>query len=199
MILQARAHARCRVRLCHLNASCSCIAVNVEPIRRSMTTIKSLARLPILAVAAIMAAGGLPASAEAETSDRGGSKPVTQSKAVDQYWYGTFAAGALQPQNQSGYVETHYGYAITGTVQRNTGFSAEGGIGYSFGVVRAEVTYGYASNSLASSQASAKGINEKTKKLTGYTTTNTLIASAYWDIKIALASRHISAVALATD
>lgn len=148
-----------------------------------MTTIKSLVRLPILAVVAVMAAAGQPGSAEAETSDPKGSQPVAQSKAVDNYWYGTFAAGALQPQNQSGYVETHYGYAITGTVQRNPGFSAEGGIGYSFGVFRTEVTYSYTSNSLASSQASAKGINEKTKALTGYTTTNTFIASAYWDIK----------------
>lgn len=99
------------------------------------------------------------------------------------YWYGTVAAGALQPQNQSGYVETHYGYAISGSVQRNVGFSGEVGVGYNFGAIRTELTYGYVNNSLASSQASAQGVFEKTKGLSGYTVANAFLASAYWDIK----------------
>ena len=78
-------------------------------------------------------------------------------------------------------METHYGYAISGSVQRSAGFNGEAGIGYSFGAIRTELTYAYTSNSLVSSQASAMGISEKTKGLSGYTTTNAFLGSAYWD------------------
>ena len=120
-----------------------------------------------------------------KANSSGFNRPKSEPGATNSsgYWYGTIAAGALQPQNQSGYVQTHYGYAISGTVQRNAGFSGEVGMGYNFGSVRTELTYRYTSNSLASAQASAMGISEKTKGLTGYTTTNIFIASAYWDIK----------------
>ena len=125
-----------------------------------------LNQLATAATAALLL-GALPAAAA----------PAQQPR----HWYATLAAGALQPQNQSGYVETHYGYAISGSVQRSAGFNGEAGIGYSFGAIRTELTYAYTSNSLVSSQASAMGISEKTKGLSGYTTTNAFLGSAYWD------------------
>jgi opacity protein-like surface antigen len=125
-----------------------------------------LNQLATAATAALLL-GALPAAAA----------PAQQPR----HWYATLAAGALQPQTQSGYVETHYGYAISGSVQRSAGFNGEAGIGYSFGAIRTELTYAYTSNSLVSSQASAMGISEKTKGLSGYTTTNAFLGSAYWD------------------
>lgn len=113
------------------------------------------------------------------------SAPTSSTEQLNQtrYWYGTIAVGALQPQNQSGYVQTHYGYAISGSAQRSVGFDGEVGFGYNFGTVRTELTYGYTSNSLVSPQASAMGINEKIKGISGYINTNTFLTSAYWDFK----------------
>jgi opacity protein-like surface antigen len=98
-------------------------------------------------------------------------------------WYGTLALGAVKPQDQSAHVLTHYGYEINGSIQRQTGFSGEVGIGYDFGDIRAEVTYGYTRNDLISAQASAMGIDEKTAGLSGTTTTQKILANLYWDIK----------------
>jgi opacity protein-like surface antigen len=98
-------------------------------------------------------------------------------------WYGTLALGAVKPQDQSAHVLTHYGYEIFGSIQRQTGFSGEVGIGYDFGDIRAEATYGYTRNELISAQASAMGINEKTGGLSGTTTTQKFLANVYWDIK----------------
>jgi outer membrane protein W len=122
-----------------------------------------------------------PPTSTSEGSNASAPTSTTTQLQQPRYWYATLAAGALQPQNQSGYVETHYGYAISGSVQRSAGFNGEAGIGYSFGAIRTELTYAYTSNSLVSSQASAMGISEKTKGLSGYTTTNAFLGSAYWD------------------
>lgn len=141
------------------------------------------ARIQTLSIAGAVALALALMPAKAAPTDPVAIPANTSESRDARYWYVTVAAGALQPQNQSGYVETHYGYAISGSVQRSAGFSGEAGFGYSFGAIRAELTYGYTSNNLISAQASAKGISEKTQGLSGYTATNTLLASAYWDIK----------------
>ena len=118
--------------------------------------------------------------AETKSSENQTTKKLLIARAG---WYGTLALGTMKPQDQTAYVLTHYGYDIHGSIQRKTGFSGEAGIGYDFGDIRAEVTYGYSRNDLISSQASAMGINEKTAGLSGTTTTQRILANLYWDIK----------------
>jgi len=97
-------------------------------------------------------------------------------------WYLTVGAGAIWPGNQN-YWATSWplsaSYQPHGVLQFNGGFSVDGGIGYDFGAIRTELTYGYGSPSLEtivsrdlSTSFSAGGKINK----------NDVMLSAYWDV-----------------
>lgn len=97
--------------------------------------------------------------------------------------YITGGLGFDYPEPISASTPTHYGYAIYGNVTKAIGFTGEVGAGYRFAPFRLEVTYSYSQNGLVQSQAHASGIYEHAN-LTGSITTQTALASLYYDIKL---------------
>lgn len=103
-------------------------------------------------------------------------------------WYLTVGAGAIWPSSQG------YRYRNTaawqnfsngapaprGSFDYNGGFSVDGGIGYDFGAIRTELTYGYSAPSLETARVSNYG--GFTNSIGGKINKNDIFASVYWDV-----------------
>lgn len=99
-------------------------------------------------------------------------------------WYLTVGAGAVWPTNQNASAR---GNSIwnnvtslpSGHVNFGGGFSVDGGIGYDFGAIRTELTYGYSGPSFNSFRNNTWGV---TNDLSGKINKNDIMASVYWDV-----------------
>lgn len=90
-------------------------------------------------------------------------------------WYLTVGAGAAWPSNQNLHVS---GTPFDGTASFGGGFAVDGGIGYDFGALRAELTYGYSAPSLNSAHLHDLGSFDASGKVNK----NDIMASVYWDV-----------------
>ena len=102
-------------------------------------------------------------------------------------WYLTVGAGAVWPLSQSLNLSNTADWAAIsggaptplGSVTANGGFSVDGGIGYDFGAIRTELTYGYSAPSFKS--LNITNYNFSTS-VGGKINKNDILLSAYWDI-----------------
>jgi len=90
-------------------------------------------------------------------------------------WYLTVGAGAIWPSNQNFHFN---GTDYTGNLRYGGGFSVDGGLGYDFGALRAELTYGYSAPSLNHIHVHDEG----TFDASGKVNKNDVMASLYWDV-----------------
>jgi opacity protein-like surface antigen len=101
-------------------------------------------------------------------------------------WYLTVGAGAAWPLNQQfrGIHDSSLWSGLRrnphGELEFNGGFSVDGGLGYDFGALRAELTYGYSAPSLDS--YFMRYNPDKTYSASGKINKNDVFASLYWDI-----------------
>ena len=97
-------------------------------------------------------------------------------------WYLTAGAGAVWPGDMNFWANNAPIMATSqprGVLTQNAGFSADGGIGYDFGAIRTELTYGYSapsvdsivSRNLSTSFSGGGKVNK-----------NDIMLSAYWDV-----------------
>jgi opacity protein-like surface antigen len=97
-------------------------------------------------------------------------------------WYLTVGAGAIWPGDMNYWANTAPRLATSqprGVLNQNAGFSVDGGIGYDFGAIRTELTYGYSApsvDSIVSRDLSA------TFSAGGKINKNDILLSAYWDV-----------------
>ena len=96
-------------------------------------------------------------------------------------WYLTVGAGAAWPSSQG--FQTRGGSwdfdKVTGDLKYGAGFSIDGGIGYDFGAIRTELTYGYTRASLDEVNINNSNLNFSSS---GIINKNDVMASLYWDI-----------------
>lgn len=100
-------------------------------------------------------------------------------------FYATLGAGAAWPSNQN-YKDNVdafrfngvSNYAVNGNANYTGGFSVDGGLGYDFGAIRTELTYGYTRASLNKVHVNNFG----TFSSSGNVNKNDVMASAYFDI-----------------
>jgi opacity protein-like surface antigen len=91
-------------------------------------------------------------------------------------WYLTIGAGAAWPSDMN--VRTrNFDPNENGDLSFGGGFSGDAGLGYDFGALRAELTYGYTRASVDEISASGFDINSS-----GIINKNDVMASLYWDI-----------------
>jgi len=112
--------------------------------------------------------------------------PVAQAQAIEVNasgefeqapgWYLTVGAGAAWPSDV-GFRTRNFDDNLNGDLQFGGGFSVDGGLGYDFGAIRAELTYGYTAASL--NEISVSDFNPGAS---GIINKNDIFASAYWDI-----------------
>jgi opacity protein-like surface antigen len=101
-------------------------------------------------------------------------------------WYLTVGAGAVWPFDQQirgrsrSSVWDDLPKRPHGELSYNGGFSADGGIGYDFGALRTELTYGYSAPSLDSYKL--RNYNGYSESIGGKINKNDVMASLYWDI-----------------
>jgi len=91
-------------------------------------------------------------------------------------WYLTVGAGAVWPHDlnyKARNFDNHGDFDI------NAGFSVDGGLGYDFGPIRAELTYGYSAPSLESVHSHTFGEHFDAS---GKINKNDIMASVYWDV-----------------
>ncbi len=91
-------------------------------------------------------------------------------------WYLTVGAGAAWPSDMD-IRSRNLDPNQNGTLEFGGGFSVDGGLGYDFGAIRAELTYGYTRGSV--NDVSASGFDISTS---GIVDKNDVMASLYWDI-----------------
>jgi opacity protein-like surface antigen len=91
-------------------------------------------------------------------------------------WYLTVGAGAIWPQNQNFRAR---GFENRGYFDFNAGFSVDGGIGYDFGPIRAELTYGYGAPAFDHVFSRTDSFKYDAS---GKINKNDLLASVYWDV-----------------
>jgi opacity protein-like surface antigen len=95
-------------------------------------------------------------------------------------WYLTVGAGAAWPSAQG--FQTRDSWDIdktTGDLHFGGGFSLDAGIGYDFGAIRTELTYGYTRASLNDVNINNSNYNFSSS---GIINKNDVLASLYWDI-----------------
>jgi len=97
-------------------------------------------------------------------------------------WYLTVGAGAVWPGNINYWANSAPLSATSqprGVLEQNAGFSIDGGIGYDFGAIRTELTYGYSGPSVDSvvSRDLSRSFNGG-----GKIDKNDIMISAYWDV-----------------
>jgi opacity protein-like surface antigen len=125
--------------------------------------------LPLSGLALIGAIGlSVPAQAEEAAPDPKG-------------FYATLGLGASWPQNVNGNT-TILGVPVSGSYSLGGGFAGEIGAGYDFGLVRTELTYSYNNASINQVTATALGVSGTTGINNGGVNTNSVMASAYFDI-----------------
>lgn len=112
--------------------------------------------------------GGAPAQAQ-----EWGTTPESYNNVTG--FYGTVGLGASWPQNLSWNARN---LPFNGNIKGGGGFSGEAGIGYDFGSIRTELTYGYTRNSVNS--VSVNGFGNASSS--GIINKNDVLASIYLDI-----------------
>jgi opacity protein-like surface antigen len=141
--------------------------------------------------APVMAAPEAPitAPATAPTTVAQGYGTTTTTTTVDVVevesvngWYLTVGAGAVWPGNINYWANSAPLSAKSqprGVLEQNAGFSIDGGIGYDFGAIRTELTYGYSGPSVDSvvSRDLSRSFNGG-----GKIDKNDIMISAYWDV-----------------
>jgi len=139
--------------------------------------------------APVMAAPEAPIAAPitvAQTTAQGYGTTTTTVEVVEvesvNGWYLTVGAGAVWPGNQNYWANTAPLSARSqprGTLELNGGFSIDGGIGYDFGAIRTELTYGYSAPSV--NNAVSHDLS-RTFSAGGKINKNDIMASVYWDV-----------------
>jgi opacity protein-like surface antigen len=141
--------------------------------------------------APVMAAPEAPitAPATAPTTVAQGYGTTTTTTTVDVVevesvngWYLTVGAGAVWPGNINYWANSAPLSAKSqprGVLEQNAGFSIDGGIGYDFGAIRTELTYGYSGPNVDSvvSRDLSRSFNGG-----GKIDKNDIMISAYWDV-----------------
>jgi len=102
-------------------------------------------------------------------------------------WYLTVGAGAVWPSDQNirlrnplaSIISSGGGPVPRGDFSTNGGFSVDGGLGYDFGAIRAELTYGYSAPSFERLYVPNYNF---TTSLAGKINKNDIMASVYWDV-----------------
>ena len=97
-------------------------------------------------------------------------------------WYLTVGAGAVWPGDMNYFANTAPLAARSqprGVLQLNGGFSVDGGIGYDFGAIRTELTYGYSAPSL---ETIVSRDLSRSFSAGGKVNKNDIMLSAYWDV-----------------
>jgi opacity protein-like surface antigen len=160
----------------------------------SNSTRKCLVRNLGLAAAAGSALLGAPVLAAPELT---GTAPQIVAQASDTMtvdvvevesvngWYLTVGAGAVWPQDQQFRGRDLRDWSPLprtphGELNYNGGFSVDGGLGYDFGALRAELTYGYSAPSLDSYML--RNYNGYSQSAGGKINKNDVMASLYWDV-----------------
>jgi opacity protein-like surface antigen len=96
-------------------------------------------------------------------------------------WYLTIGAGAAWPSStnvRTSDFPANYGIDnLDFDTNYGGGFSVDGGIGYDFGAIRTELTYGYTRSSL-----NEISVNDFEVDASGIVNKNDVMASIYWDI-----------------
>jgi opacity protein-like surface antigen len=132
---------------------------------------KSLQALLLIGAGSV-ALGCAFTAAPAQAEDWG-STPQSYSSVTG--FYATLGLGASWPQNINWNATS---LPLNGTIRGGGGFSGEVGIGYDFGAIRTELTYGYTNNSVNS--VTFNGIG--TPGASGSINKNDVLASVYLDI-----------------
>lgn len=97
-------------------------------------------------------------------------------------WYLTVGAGAVWPGNIDFFGNVAPATATSqprGVLSQNAGFSVDGGVGYDFGAIRTELTYGYSAPSV--DQVVSRNLGT-TVSSSGKINKNDILLSAYWDV-----------------
>ena len=126
------------------------------------------------------------AAPEATTVAQGYGVTTTTAEVVEvesvNGWYLTVGAGAVWPGNINYWANTAPLDATSqprGVLSQNGGFSVDGGIGYDFGAIRTELTYGYSAPSVDS--IVSRDLS-RTFSAGGKINKNDIMLSAYWDV-----------------
>lgn len=98
-------------------------------------------------------------------------------------WYLTVGAGAVWPTDQNAWARgnsiwNNFNELPHGSIDFGGGFSVDGGIGYDFGAIRTELTYGYSAPSFNTFNGEYGG----SSSLSGKINKNDIMASVYWDV-----------------
>jgi opacity protein-like surface antigen len=139
--------------------------------------------------APVMAAPEAPIAAPITVAQGYGTTTVVDVVEVESVngWYLTVGAGAVWPsdqsirlRNQDAWSDFSGGQPVPrGDFSFNGGFSVDGGIGYDFGAIRAELTYGYSAPSFDRINISNYDANSS---VGGKINKNDIMASVYWDV-----------------
>jgi len=100
-------------------------------------------------------------------------------------WYATFGSGFVSPQSPSTSLSVG-GVNFTGNIQQNTSYSGELGVGYDFGKIRTEFTYGYTPISSSNWNVNWSGGGSNAGSASAPVSTsynlNSFLFGAYYDI-----------------
>ena len=137
--------------------------------------------------APVMAAPEAPIAAPITVAQGFGTTTVVDVVEVESVngWYLTVGAGAVWPSDQRMWARNNSIWNnVTSlpstTINYNGGFSVDGGIGYDFGALRAELTYGYSAPSIDS--VHLRNLGGGSFDAGGKINKNDILASVYWDV-----------------
>ncbi|MEI6617438.1 MAG: outer membrane beta-barrel protein, partial [Cyanobium sp. ELA507] len=136
--------------------------------------------------APVMAAPEAPVAAPITVAQGYGMTTTTPVEVIQvesvNGWYLTVGAGAVWPGNMNYWANQAPLRATSqprGTLELNGGFSVDGGLGYDFGAIRTELTYGYSAPSVNSVVAHDLS---RSFSAGGKINKNDIMLSAYWDV-----------------
>jgi opacity protein-like surface antigen len=137
--------------------------------------------------APVMAAPEAPIAAPITVAQGYGTTTVVDVVEVESVngWYLTVGAGAVWPSDQRMWARDNSIWNnVTSlpstTINYNGGFSVDGGIGYDFGALRAELTYGYSAPSIEN--VTLRNLGGGSFDAGGKINKNDIMASVYWDV-----------------
>ena len=136
--------------------------------------------------APVMAAPAEQAAAPQQVAQAYGTTTTTTVDVIQvesvNGWYLTVGAGAIWPGDMNYWANNAPLNARTqprGVLKYNGGFSVDGGIGYDFGAIRTELTYGYSAPSL---ETVVSRDLSRSFSAGGKVNKNDIMLSAYWDV-----------------
>jgi opacity protein-like surface antigen len=97
-------------------------------------------------------------------------------------WYLTLGAGGAWPSDRD-FQDNLKNFNFDGNIQHGGGFAVDGGVGYDFGAIRTELTYGYSRFNINQIDLNYKGGRE-TAFTSGSGNKNDVLASLYLDIPV---------------